>query len=191
MEVTSPEALARLLSERLAEGGDPFRPVPLSELLNHHLSYPYVRATLDLAGKGEYDVAVLNLLTDPTRLDVDPAVLAAAKRELATPEPALGFSGPLADRVLRIRTGGVPEEIEDPEESPEREESAEPEELAEPGPDSAPECWDCEVPLPRREGVRYCPRCGADQEVPRCPDCRELVEPDWSYCSRCGRALTS
>jgi len=182
MELTSPEALARLLSVRLAEGGDPFRSIPLSEFLNHHLSYPYVRAALGLAGKGEYDVAVLRLLTDPTRLEVDPAVSAAAQGELATPEPALGFSGPLADRLLRIRAGGPREESVDPEE---------PEQSEEPSPDSVPGCWECDVPLPQREGVRYCPRCGADQEAPRCADCGELVEPDWSYCSRCGCALTS
>ena len=177
--MTSPEALALLLSERLAGGGDPSRSVPLSEFLNDYLPYSYVRATLGLAGKGEYDVAVLHLLTDPSQLDVDPAVAAAAKRELATPEPALGFSAPLADRLLRLRAGGAPEELEDPGAS------------AETGTESTPECWDCDIPLPLREGVRYCPRCGADQEVPRCPDCGELVEADWSYCSRCGRALTS
>jgi len=110
VDVTSPEALVHLLSERLAEDGDPTRPVSLSELLNHHLSYPFVRARLGLAGKGEYDVAVLNLLADPTRLVVDPAIATAARRELATPEPALGFSAPLADRQLRVPPGGVSDE---------------------------------------------------------------------------------
>lgn len=49
-------------------------------------------------------------------------------------------------------------------------------------------CRSCDRELPRREGVRYCPHCGADQQVARCRSCGDSLEPDWNFCPRCGGA---
>lgn len=252
MKVTSPDRLARLLHDRLAEAGDPGRAVTLARLLDTHLSYPVARAALGMAGKGEYDVALLGLLVDRSLLQVDPAVEAAARRELEGTEPGLGFAGALADRLLRLRRSAeTPEAVvaetdvaslvdrlmEEPAEpptddppppGPEESESgpaeapdvpgpvqtapepsepgsppletdvSEPQVESEPEPDpeeSAPSvsspgpCWSCDEALPIRDGLRYCPHCGSDQEAPRCTACGDRLEPGWSFCPRCGREL--
>lgn len=54
--------------------------------------------------------------------------------------------------------------------------------------ETAPRCRGCDGELPLREGVRYCPHCGADQQVVRCGRCGEPLETDWKYCPRCGGA---
>lgn len=50
-------------------------------------------------------------------------------------------------------------------------------------------CRSCEAELPERSGVRFCPRCGADQERWPCGACGEEVERGWSYCAMCGKIL--
>jgi len=257
VRVTSPERLACLLSDRLAERGDRGRAITLAQLLEDVLAYPGVRSELGLAGKGEYDLAMLGLLTHRSLLQVDPAVAAAARRELESPEPGLGFSDDFADRLLRLRPGTPPvagaESMADGERAEDAESSAssagsedaaapaagskeaavpvaDPEDAAAPaaGPedaavpaavpladmpapaaepgggnaagiptDDAPDasepgaasCRACAAPLPRRDGVRYCPRCGADQAETRCLACGELLEREWRFCPRCGRGL--
>ncbi len=203
MNVTSPQILARLLSDRLATAGDPARSVTLRQLLEDHLAYAGIRAELQMAGKGEYDVAILGLLADRTLLAADPALEAAARRELENPEPVLGFAEALAERVLRLRCDedlaadpepgvadlelGVTEPepgVADLEPASDRKpEAAEEPDLEAGG------CWACVKALPERDGVRYCPHCGADQEMPRCSACGDSLEPDWTFCPRCGRSL--
>jgi predicted RNA-binding Zn-ribbon protein involved in translation (DUF1610 family) len=57
--------------------------------------------------------------------------------------------------------------------------------------DSTPStpCRSCGGDLPQREGVRFCPACGADQWCWPCPACGEEVERGWSYCAMCGKLL--
>lgn len=146
MQVASPHVLARLLRERLAANGDPSRAVTLARLLDVYLSYAVVRRSLGLAGKGEYDVAILGLLVDRTLLQVDPAVEAAARRELEGPEPDLAFSAALSDRLVRLRPGADGASVleglidpgrESPEDEPARVVEAESEEASSPEPEAA------------------------------------------------------
>lgn len=48
------------------------------------------------------------------------------------------------------------------------------------------ECTGCGRSLPERGDLRYCPYCGADQTVRRCPECSVQLEDDWSFCPACG-----
>lgn len=57
--------------------------------------------------------------------------------------------------------------------------------------DPAEACRSCGGDLPRRDGVRFCPHCGADQLAWPCPACGEEVERGWSYCAMCGKLLPS
>lgn len=57
------------------------------------------------------------------------------------------------------------------------------------GAPSGPPCRSCRAPLPDRAGLRYCPRCGADQELWPCPSCGEEVERGWRYCALCGKMI--
>ncbi|MCG8468140.1 MAG: hypothetical protein MJB57_08005 [Gemmatimonadetes bacterium] len=111
MKVASPAALARLLHARLAETGDPARPLTLSDLLESVLPYPIVRGALALAGKAEYDLALLGFLRRADLVEVDPAVVAAVEGQAEAPEPNLGFAGHLADSVLRLRVPEIEREL--------------------------------------------------------------------------------
>lgn len=48
------------------------------------------------------------------------------------------------------------------------------------------ECVHCGRTLPEVEGIRYCPYCGADQTVVPCERCGTPLQPEWSFCIRCG-----
>ncbi len=52
-------------------------------------------------------------------------------------------------------------------------------------------CRRCSRPLPDRDGLRYCPYCGADQTVRSCESCAAELELDWAYCPLCGDAVAS
>jgi RNA polymerase subunit RPABC4/transcription elongation factor Spt4 len=51
---------------------------------------------------------------------------------------------------------------------------------------SSASCRACRAPLPTREGLRFCPRCGADQARWACASCGAEVEKGWRYCAMCG-----
>ncbi|MDX1576916.1 MAG: hypothetical protein R3266_00460, partial [Gemmatimonadota bacterium] len=96
--------MARLLRARLeADDVDPHRVVTVAELLGRALPYPAVRSALHLAGKAEYDLSILRLLTTRELLQVDPAVLEAADRALEEVEPGLGFAEHLGECLVRLR----------------------------------------------------------------------------------------
>lgn len=48
-------------------------------------------------------------------------------------------------------------------------------------------CHACGTGLPARDGLRYCPRCGADQWSWACEKCGATVERGWRYCAMCGK----
>ncbi len=107
MKLASSTTLARLLRSRLAESGDPSRTIGLVELIERIMPYAQVRAELGLAGKAEYDLALLAFLKRRDLIEVDPAVVAAVESELELPEPSLGFAAGLGDSLLRLREGAV------------------------------------------------------------------------------------
>lgn len=47
-------------------------------------------------------------------------------------------------------------------------------------------CRACGGDLPRREDLRFCPWCGADQEGRSCEGCGTELESTWKYCPQCG-----
>lgn len=56
---------------------------------------------------------------------------------------------------------------------------------------SRPGCKYCGQVLPQGRDVRFCPHCGQDLAVRRCPACSAEVEPGWKFCVTCGRATTA
>jgi len=51
-----------------------------------------------------------------------------------------------------------------------------------------PGCRFCGQALPEGRDVTYCPHCGQNLKVHRCPGCSAEVESGWKFCVTCGRA---
>ncbi len=211
-------SLRDLLARRLAEEGVPIdAPIAVAELHRRLVPYAICRDALGLATKAEYDLALLGLLADGGSLDVqEDALREAVSRELDSPEPGLailqrfaasevqlaGFehapvptpgitaaasAGPPpvsyeTERLAQDRISG----LDDMEFVPEPQVV---DEVQGPVGDVASDvCIMCSVPLPRRDGLRYCPACGADQHRWPCGSCGATIERGWKFCAICGTA---
>lgn len=54
-----------------------------------------------------------------------------------------------------------------------------------------PGCRFCGQMLPEGREVTFCPHCGQNLRVRRCPGCSAEIEPTWKFCVTCGRASAS
>ncbi len=55
---------------------------------------------------------------------------------------------------------------------------------------SVPEgCRFCAGTLPEGRNVVYCPHCGNNLSVSRCPACGSELEKGWKFCATCGRTV--
>jgi len=193
-----------LLVQRLTEEGMPIEiPISVAELHRRLLPYPLCRDRLRFASKAEYDLGFLNLLVDDLSLHVpETALLEAVRQELGSPEPGLALLQRFAELETGKSRGDYLPGLDDPLFVP-RDEAADALGLStadrkDAAPDRVPateeareveSCRSCDAALPDRAGVRFCPRCGADQERWPCPGCGEEVERGWSYCALCGKLL--
>jgi hypothetical protein len=50
------------------------------------------------------------------------------------------------------------------------------------------ECPYCAQALPGGRAVRYCPSCGINLRIRRCPGCSTEIESEWKFCVTCGRS---
>lgn len=51
-----------------------------------------------------------------------------------------------------------------------------------------PGCRFCGQALPEGRDVTFCPHCGQNLRVHRCPGCSAEMDPAWKFCVVCGRA---
>ncbi|MGI9043641.1 MAG: zinc ribbon domain-containing protein [Gemmatimonadaceae bacterium] len=57
---------------------------------------------------------------------------------------------------------------------------------------SVPEgCRFCGGTLPEGRNVVYCPHCGNNLSISRCPACGSEIEKGWKFCATCGRTVGS
>jgi predicted RNA-binding Zn-ribbon protein involved in translation (DUF1610 family) len=50
-------------------------------------------------------------------------------------------------------------------------------------------CTRCQGTLPADRVVKFCPQCGHNLTVRRCPECNSEVESSWRHCVECGGTL--
>jgi hypothetical protein len=50
-------------------------------------------------------------------------------------------------------------------------------------------CQYCGQPLPEGRPVTFCPYCGQNVTIVRCPACSTELEAGWKFCVTCGRAM--
>ena len=111
-----------------------------------------------------------------------------AGRQPVEPRESVETGPPIAQlETGRERTDFIPG-LDDPMLVP-QDESADALGRSRPAEGSGAPCRSCRAPLPDRTGLRYCPRCGADQELWPCPSCGEEVERGWRYCALCGKMI--
>jgi hypothetical protein len=58
-----------------------------------------------------------------------------------------------------------------------------------PAPVTGGACPHCARPLPTARGVTFCPYCGENLTVRRCPACSTELETGWRFCITCGREV--
>ncbi len=51
-------------------------------------------------------------------------------------------------------------------------------------------CPYCAQPVPDGRPVKFCPSCGQNLLVKRCPGCSAEIEQGWKFCVTCGRKAT-
>ncbi|MEO8636889.1 MAG: zinc ribbon domain-containing protein [Gemmatimonadales bacterium] len=55
--------------------------------------------------------------------------------------------------------------------------------------DSGVRCGFCGGQLPGGRTVNFCPHCGQNQSLTRCPDCQADLELGWRHCINCGHVV--
>jgi RNA polymerase subunit RPABC4/transcription elongation factor Spt4 len=103
MRAAGPDSLGRLLVSRLDTVWEAGKPITVEDLVDTLIPYHHVRSALGLTMKGEYDLGILHLLHSGEHVRVDAELAQAVERELATPEPDLGFLSNLAEARVEVR----------------------------------------------------------------------------------------
>lgn len=172
------ERLFKLLRKRMAlESVGPDQAVTVAELHRQLLPYHACRDELRFATKAEYDLEMLALLSDRSRMALsEPALVEAVAKETEQAEPGLGFLQRFAASEITVKEALM-------------EVQSESELVAEK--ETSGGCRSCGAGLPSIEGARYCPACGTDQVIPTCSGCGAEVEKDWRYCALCGIVIDS
>ena len=129
----------------------------------------------------------------PAATDIVPPLPVAAAPPAAAPSAA-----PLVrtSASVAMRPSGATPTIPTPEigvtpEAPEP--TALREHFAPPSADAAPEppaalCPYCSQGLPTDRPLKYCPHCGLNLRIRRCPGCSAEMEAEWKFCVTCGRS---
>lgn len=129
----------------------------------------YLNAKLRLSTQ-----AVQGVLAGDTDIDLRPPTPTAEPPSAGappSPAPREGAAGPAGDATgaeprpaPRVSTPALPTDTEDQT------------------------CPYCAQELPTGRVVRFCPHCGINLRIRRCPGCSAEIESEWKFCVTCGRS---
>lgn len=193
------------LHQRLIEAlgrSDPRPALPtIAEIYQQLIPYRALRDHLDVSELAEYEHALLRLLAGERGLASvdDDAARGDLQRELASINPILGVYRDHPDARVRILPAGAASTESDPSSAP-GEVTPATSAMATPPAAAADEprvitttaivepnaCEQCARTLPALPEIGFCPFCGTAIGAPPCRHCGTPVEPDWSFCARCG-----
>ncbi len=156
--------LVRVLAAR--PGYDALAPVAIADLFHVLLSPRATVTELELRNEEEYDLLLMRLLSGERGYVIaDVAVQQALAVALANPDGDPAEYRAHARAVVALAPHAV--------------------QMLEP----ARVCRCCSGRLPTTTTARFCPTCGEDLAVQRCPACSTVCEIGWRYCVSCGRGL--
>ncbi len=184
---------------------DPARlrhPLPLREIRETILPYRANRRALQLESSEDYELVLIRLCggegsfarTEPD--DIQAKFAAEARNS----NPDLTIVNRHEDATVILneaqvtRTLGRDRELAfaPPDQRFASPASVEPAPTPDPPPTtplSAALCPACGGKLPLGRKVKFCPHCGEDQAVARCPQCQTQIDPSWRHCVSCGAAV--
>lgn len=162
------ELLAAHLARALRGRTDaaPLAPIAIADLFHTLLPPRATAAELGFTDFTEYGVVLMRLLSgERGYVLADPELQNALAAELEKPAPDPGAYRAFARAPVSLSPRAL--------------------DLI----DESTACRCCGGRLPRAADVRFCPSCGEDLGVRRCPACSAECDVDWRFCVRCGRGL--
>lgn len=194
------------------------RPLDVGELLETFIPYKAARRDGLLDTNDDYLHAVMQLVSgERDLLFADDLMQDDLRNELASPNPDLGLLRTYLNSKVRLSSTAVQRVLDGDTEIDLRPPTPTPADTptaaAPPGRASAPtpaapaeppsaprvsshspadtddpSCPYCAQPVPSDRPVRYCPSCGINLRVRRCPGCSTEIESEWKFCVTCGRS---
>lgn len=192
------------------------RPVLVGEILDTFAPYKAAKRDGQLDSNDDYLHALIRLMAGERDLVfADDLLQDDFRAELASPNPDLTILRTYANSKVRLATaraqqilaGDVNIDLRPPTPAATRaapasrksagatageangtaEGVAEVEAEGEPMVAVAPSCPYCAQPIPEGRRIKFCPTCGQNLLVRRCPGCSAEIESGWKFCVTCGR----
>ena len=213
------DRLFRRLVQNIRNGYSEYlsHPFEVSELYQNIIPYRHNRREIEIETNEDYEVALCRLLTgERGYLAVDDAMAAAIRAELATSNPNTAIfrefaasrvavlaaaqrrGDELAGEVSSMSAAMAPSSPASPgswSSRASRTGLAATTEADVPTPSLAgsneDSCRYCGGALPDGRRIAFCPHCGQNLTIQRCPACGTELDISWKFCITCGRGIAT
>ena len=183
------------------------QPFEVAELYQTLIPYRHNRREMELETNQDYEVALCRLLSgERGYLVVDEALAESMRRELATSSPNTAIFREFAAARVAIAPAALRllDEIgpaDTPASGARYDAAASPlpasRTAGRAAPAAAPgaldggseSCRYCGGFLPAGRAAHFCPHCGQNLTIQRCPACGTELDISWRFCITCGRGI--
>jgi predicted RNA-binding Zn-ribbon protein involved in translation (DUF1610 family) len=191
------DRLVRLLVQNVRNSFPQYlsQPVEVSELYQTLIPYRHNRTELEIETNQDYEAALCQLLSgERGYVTGDAPMQAAMRKELSSPNPNTAVFRDFAAARVTLTAEAVRHFAD----SPTSMQRAAPSATSRPstpaassGSSAASACRYCGGTLPDGRQALFCPSCGQNLMVQRCPACGTELEIHWKYCITCGRGVAA
>jgi predicted RNA-binding Zn-ribbon protein involved in translation (DUF1610 family) len=170
------------------------QPVEVSELYQTLIPYRHNRTELEIETNQDYEAALCQLLSGERGYATgDSAMQDAMRKELSSPNPNTAVFRDYAAARVTLTSEAVRHFADSPTSIQRGAPSSTPRasSAASSTNSAAGACRYCGGNLPDGRRVLFCPSCGQNLMVQRCPACGTELEIHWKYCITCGRGVAA